>query len=158
MSEPAMNLPKPSPSGNNWSPERVEALRMRTEMSQTEFGKEVGVSRQTVGEWERGESAPSRLKQRALDRLAKRYQEDAAPAPVGNLVREQAPAPYASSAPTQNADYWRGVLYAAETMSETVTRLLREQREAADRLGAEVARRATQQSAATVPTPDHSSG
>lgn len=60
------------------------------------------------------------------------------------------------TAPGPSPDYWRGVLYAAETMSETVTRLLREQREAADRIAAEAARQITQRSAETVPTPDHS--
>lgn len=33
-------------------------------------------------------------------------------------------------------DYWRGVLYAAEAMSETVTALLRQQREAAEQMAA----------------------
>jgi DNA-binding XRE family transcriptional regulator len=129
-------------------------LRQRTGLSQADFGERIGVKRQTINEWELGKAKPSKLKAPALVKLSREF-----PHPItGTSTPTPQITSHATGTVTQSADYWRGVLYAAETMSETVTRLLREQREAADRLGAEVARRATQQSAATVPTPDHSSG
>jgi hypothetical protein len=78
-------------------------------------------------------------------------------------LRQSAPVSGASgghqdSPVTASADYWRGVLFAAETMSETVTALLRQQREAADRLAGEEARRATLQSVANAQIPGHNTG
>lgn len=90
-----------------WNPERIAKLRRDRRETQAKFGKAVGVDRTTVSEWENGRSAVSALNGAALDALA-------------NGPRDT------------SRDFERGVLYACEAMSETIARLLREQREAAD--------------------------
>lgn len=70
VSEPATNLHDRATTGNVWTPDRVAELRMKTKLNQTAFGKLAGVTRQTVGEWERGESDPSKLNQQALRDIA----------------------------------------------------------------------------------------
>lgn len=87
-----------------WNPETIKALRQRRGESQTAFAQALGVSRPTVSEWENGKGNISVIGAAALDRLA-----------AGPRDTSQ--------------DYWRGVLYAAEAMSDTVTRLLREARQ-----------------------------
>ena len=129
---------------------------MRAKLNQSNFAKKIGVTRQTVGEWERGASEPSRLKQQELEDLERRMAGEQA---RQIAAREEPAPPYAPapSAPLQSVEYWRGVLFAAETMSETVTSLLRQQREGADRLAAEQARVTTQLAAEIVPTPHRNS-
>lgn len=58
-------------------------------------------------------------------------------------VKESAPAP-------AHHDYWLGVLYAAEAMSETVTRLIREGRQASAAKNEEAIRDSVRQHAAAV--------
>jgi transcriptional regulator with XRE-family HTH domain len=91
-----------------WTPEKIKALRLSRAQSQTEFAADAGVDRVTVSRWETGVVPVSELNAARLSSLA------AGPRDV-------------------SGDYWRGVLYAAEAMSDTVTRLLREARQDAER-------------------------
>lgn len=105
MSESNENVQQAATPGNGdgWSPARVKALRLRMRVNQTVFGDAVGVTRQTVGEWEKGESVPSALSQQALDDLEREHQPAALPG-----VREPVPAAYA---PLRNSlAYWLGRL------------------------------------------------
>ncbi|WP_353265855.1 helix-turn-helix transcriptional regulator [Gemmatimonas sp.] len=148
------NVQGRSLADNDWPPERVLDLRQRTGLSQADFGQRIGVKRQTINEWELGKAKPSKLKAPALVKLSREF-----PPPItGSSVATPQITGHATGNLSHSADYWRGVLFAAETMSETVTALLRQQREAADRLAADRARLTTQRSAASVPTPDRSSG
>jgi transcriptional regulator with XRE-family HTH domain len=114
------------------------------------------VREQTVSEWRKGSYRPEGADLLRLAGLLKVPPETLRRDDGGaKMVREGEPQSQADA--QRSADYWRGVLFAAETMSETVTRLLRQQREAADRLAAENARRATQLSAASAQIPHHSS-
>ena len=90
-----------------WNPERIAQLRRDRRETQAKFGKAVGVDRTTISEWENGRSAVSALNAAALDALACGPRDT-------------------------SRDFERGVLYACEAMSDTIARLLREQREAAD--------------------------
>lgn len=87
----------------SWTPEQVKALRLSRKQNQTDFASALGVDRVTVSRWEGGIAPVSDLNAQRLDALA-------------------------SGPRDTSQDYWRGVLYAAEAMSETVTRLLREAR------------------------------
>jgi|GEM_PF-2737622 len=90
-----------------WTPESVIALRKQRKQNQSQFAEDLGVSRPTISDWENGKSAISLLGAAALDALARGPRDT-------------------------SRDFERGVLYACEAMSETIARLLREQREAAD--------------------------
>jgi transcriptional regulator with XRE-family HTH domain len=105
-----------------WNPERIAQLRKDRRETQEKFGKAVGVDRTTVSEWENGHSAVSALNAAALDALAGGPRDT-------------------------SRDFERGVLYACEAMSETIARLLREQREAAE----SIVRQAVQEKLADLP-------
>jgi transcriptional regulator with XRE-family HTH domain len=90
-----------------WTPESVIALRKQRKQNQSQFANALGVSRPTVSDWENGKSAISLLGAAALDALARGPRDT-------------------------SRDFERGVLYACEAMSETIARLLREQREATE--------------------------
>jgi transcriptional regulator with XRE-family HTH domain len=115
------------------------------------------VREQTVSEWRKGSYRPEGADLLRLADLLKVSPETLRRDDGGaKMVREGAPQSQADA--QRSADYWRGVLFAAETMSETVTALLRQQREAADRLAGEEARRATLQSVANAQIPGHNTG
>lgn len=88
-----------------WTPERIKAFRKARRESQQAFADRLGVARPTISEWENGKVAVSDMGAAALDALARGPRDT-------------------------SRDYERGVLYACEAMSETIARLLREQREA----------------------------
>lgn len=56
-------------SDEDWSADRVRALRARTGLSQERFAQRVGVSFACVNRWENGHAKPSRLACDALARL-----------------------------------------------------------------------------------------
>lgn len=49
--------------------ERIQALRKKRGLSLEKFGKQFGVSREMVGQWERDESAPKTTRQQAIANL-----------------------------------------------------------------------------------------
>lgn len=105
-----------------WTPESVIALRKQRKQNQSQFAEDLGVSRPTISDWENGKSAISLLGAAALDALARGPRDT-------------------------SRDFERGVLYACEAMSETIARLLREQREAAE----SIVRQAVQEKLADLP-------
>jgi putative transcriptional regulator len=54
------------------SPDKIKQLRKQLGLTQTQFAGKIGVHLQTISRWERGETAPLGLAQKALERLAKR--------------------------------------------------------------------------------------
>lgn len=56
----------------------LEACRVNTGMSQTDFAKEIGVSMTTISNWERGKSEPSLTQLRRISELST--------IPMGNIV------------------------------------------------------------------------
>jgi DNA-binding transcriptional regulator YiaG len=70
VSEPDTNIQNPAKSVNHWTPERVSALRASLDLSQEEFGKRVGRSRQQVSGWETGDVAVTRRVAAQLEALA----------------------------------------------------------------------------------------
>ena len=52
--------------------EEILTLRERLEMSQDAMAKKLGVSRQTINNWESGRKRPSPLAQRQLARLERK--------------------------------------------------------------------------------------
>ena len=81
--------------------------------SQRRLADAIGVSEATVSRWKGGGASPEGEQ---LERLIA-------------WAEKQPPTQRELPAPAVPSDYWRGVFYAAEAMSETVTRLLREGRE-----------------------------
>jgi transcriptional regulator with XRE-family HTH domain len=92
----------------------------------------MGVREQAVSNWRAGKHRPEGEQLVRLAVLLRVSPEtlrgdDQARISASDLPRA---APFLLSPMDGEAQYWQGVLYAAEAMSETVTRLLREQREA----------------------------
>ena len=44
---------------HNFSPEEIRALREREEVSQTVFARYIGVTKDSISQWERGEKRPA---------------------------------------------------------------------------------------------------
>lgn len=105
-----------------WTPERVKAFRLSRGQKQDAFAVDAGVTRVTVSRWESGAAPLSELNAARLDALARGPRDT-------------------------SRDFERGVLYACEAMSETIARLLREQREAAE----SIVRQAVQEKLADLP-------
>ena len=55
---------------NNFG-DKVKALRKKLNLTQTELAKMLGVVKMTVSRWERGETRPSQLALRQIERLMK---------------------------------------------------------------------------------------
>ena len=53
--------------------EKVKAVRYKLFMSQTDIGKELGVSFSTVNRWERGHYNPNFKAMAAFDKLCKKH-------------------------------------------------------------------------------------
>jgi DNA-binding transcriptional regulator YiaG len=51
------------------SPGFIRSLRQALDLTQTEFGKSMGVDKLTVSRWERGELRPGKRSLRALQRI-----------------------------------------------------------------------------------------
>lgn len=94
-------------------------LREVTRRSQSAIAGELGVSEPTLSRWIRSPVPPRGANLSRLVLWAEALPPYAAPAAALPPV-------------TVPADYWRGVYYAAEIMSETLARLLREARQAAE--------------------------
>jgi putative transcriptional regulator len=53
--------------------DEIRELRERMGISQTEFGKLIGVDQKVVSRWERGENRPHRLYAEQLTKLAQKH-------------------------------------------------------------------------------------
>lgn len=110
-------------SGDTWG-ERLKATREARHLSQAEFGKRLGallkksaVHEKTVSRWENS-PATARLSEAKL--LAAASVLDVSP----HWLRSGLHATVDAERPREGRDYYSGVLHAAKTMSETVTRLI----------------------------------
>lgn len=79
-----------------------------------ELADDIGVSDSTLSRWLSDDREPTGTRRRLLLEWASRKAADHAPI-------------------SADQNYWRGVLFAAESMNATVTQLLRQAREAGDR-------------------------
>lgn len=97
-------------------------------LTQEEVGARLAVDGNTVSRWEQGQNRPRRM---TAAKLEKMYGLPAGTltkgVPVGKLPRDSTPL-HPSPAFPHDGDATAGVLWAAEQMSETVTRLIREAR------------------------------
>lgn len=95
-----------------------------------ELAGQTGVGRSTLSRWVNRDRVPTGVSARALLAWAERGGHGA----VEQGAERGQPTPRQSSPGVQSEshDFWRGVLYAAESHSETTTRLLREARAAYD--------------------------
>lgn len=103
-----------TPSVNSRPQERALSLLREANgrgMTARELGDAIGTDHTTVNRWMRGTRQPTGAKLQLLLEWADRQSEPA---------------------PSSSQEFQRGVLYACEAMSQTITRLLREQREATE--------------------------
>mgnify|MGYP001379094555 CR=1 FL=1 len=52
------------------NPQKMKAIRTRIGVNQTVFGEMLGVSKNTVARWERGDLVPPKIAELAAERLA----------------------------------------------------------------------------------------
>lgn len=62
-------------SEEQWTAERIKALRAARAWTEEDFARQLGVRVGTVSRWENGHAAPSRLARQSLEKLAE--QEEA---------------------------------------------------------------------------------
>lgn len=86
----------------------------------SEVARATGIDATYVGRWRKGEY-PTRLQESTRKRLLEAV---ATVPPEGRIVRERDPGTWPAGSP----EFYDGVLFAAQAMSETVTRLLAEAR------------------------------
>ena len=58
-----------------WTPERIQQLRRRLSLTQTELAERMGVRQATVSDWERGKQTPTGASVTLLEMLEQKAEE-----------------------------------------------------------------------------------